>query len=244
MSDQMATIPTVRTLRRRWKPHKERLLTQDGGHPTSIRFHRACSWIAHVEKNPDGEDHDLDLISLWISFNSLYGQWDEQRREPRPDRECWRAFVDSVMRLDEGGYVAGTLTEHKRLVMSLLEDEYLSSFFWKEPSAKRAGQSKKAKHNAHSWYIEKRWVMVLDQLLDRIYLMRCQLVHGAATHGGKLNRKSLRRCVMMMQRLLHVFLMVWIDQGADEDWGTMCYPPLGPMANDNKQTRFRPRQAR
>jgi hypothetical protein len=28
------------------------------------------------------------------------------------------------------------------------------------------------------------------------YLMRCQLVHGAATHGGKLNRTSLRHCVM------------------------------------------------
>ena len=72
--------------------------------------------------------------------------------------------------------------------MSLLEDEYLSRFFWQEPSAKRAGQSKKAKYNAQSWYVERRWTMVLDHLLERVYLMRCQLVHGAATHGGKLNR--------------------------------------------------------
>ena len=27
-------------------------------------------------------------------------------------------------------------------MMSLLEDEYLSGFFWQEPSAKRAGQAK------------------------------------------------------------------------------------------------------
>jgi len=47
--------------------------------------------------------------------------------------------------------------------------------------------------------------------------MRRQLVHGVATYSGKLNRTSLRRCVMMMQRLLPALLMVWIDHGADED---------------------------
>ena len=235
---------TVRQLRRRWKPHKERLHAKGGEQPTSIRFHRACSWMARVENNSEAEDHDLDLISLWITFNSLYGHWDDQKREPRPDRESWRGFVDSILRLDETGFVADALTEHKRLVMSLLEDEYLSSFFWQEPSAKRAGQSKKAKHNAQSWYIEKRWVMVLDQLLDRVYLMRCQLVHGAATHGGKLNRTSLRRCVMMMQRLLPSFLMVWIEHGADEDWGPMCYPPLGLIRNSEQPSRFRPGKPR
>ena len=68
--------------------------------------------------------------------------------------------------------------------------------------------------------------MVLDEILDRVYVMRCQLVHGAATYGGKLNRTSLKRCVMMMQRLLPALLLVWIDHGADEDWGPMCYPPM------------------
>ena len=68
--------------------------------------------------------------------------------------------------------------------------------------------------------------MVLDEILDRVYLMRCQLVHGAATYGGTLNRTSLKWCVMMMQRLLPAMLLVWIDHGADEDWGPMCYPPV------------------
>jgi len=244
MTEQTATIPTVRTLRRRWKPHKELLLANSGEQPTAIRFHRSCSWIVNVEKHADADDHDLDLISLWIAFNWLYGQWDEQKREPKPDRESWRGFVDSILRLDETGYVADTLTEHKRLVMSLLEDEYLSGYFWQEPSAKRAGQSRKTKHKAQSWYIERRWVMILDQLLDRIYLMRCQLVHGAATHGGKLNRTSLHRCVTMMQRLLPAFLMVWIDHGAEEDWGPMCYPPLDSTFQGDDQSRFRPRQPR
>ena len=244
MTEQTATIPTVQTLRRRWKPHKERLIEEGNGQSTSIRFHRACSWMARVEKDAGTDDNDLDLISLWIAFNALYGQWDEQKREPNPDRKSWRTFVDSILRLDETGYVANSLTEHKKLVMSLLEDEYLSGSFWEEPSAKRAGQSKKAMYDARTWYLEKRWIMILERLLERVYLMRCQLVHGAATHGGKLNRTSLRRCVMMMQRLLPALLLVWIDHGADEDWGAMCYPPLASTGRDEQQARHQPSRPR
>ncbi len=226
MNHDPATIPSVHALRRRWKPHKERLAATGGEQATSIRFHRACSWMARVEQMPDGQEHDLALVSLWIAFNALYGQWDGQRREPRLDRESWRAFVDRILRLDRKGYVADALREHKRLVITLLEDEYLSGFFWQEPSARRAGQSRKAARNAHTWYIEQRWAKVLDEVLERVYLARCQLVHGAATYGGRLNRTALRRCVMMMQRLLPALLMVWIDHGAHEDWGPLCYPPM------------------
>ena len=76
---EIATIPTIRDLRRRWKPHKERLGVLRKEHPTSVRFHRACSWMARVEQMPDGQDHDLGLVGLWIAFNSLYGQWDCQK---------------------------------------------------------------------------------------------------------------------------------------------------------------------
>ena len=240
---EIATIPTVHDLRHRWKPHKERLAALKGEQATSIRFHRACSWMARVEQMPEGQDHDLAIVSLWIAFNSLYGQWDCQKREPRPDRESWRAFLTRILKLDSDGYVVSALQEHKRLVMSLLEDEYLSRFFWQEPSARRAGQSRKAAFNAQTWYLDERWTMVLDEILDRVYLMRCQLVHGAATYGGKLNRTSLKRCVMMMQRLLPAFLLVWIDHGADEDWGQMCYPPmttirgLGTTAGDSRPVK-------
>ena len=69
--------------------------------------------------------------------------------------------------------------------------------------------------------------MILDRLLERVYLMRCQLIHGAATYGGKLNRTSLLRSVTLMGHLLPAVLLVWIDRGSGEVWGTMCYPPLG-----------------
>jgi hypothetical protein len=42
---------------------------------------------------------------------------------------------------------------------------------------------------------------------------------------------------MGMARLIPTFLLVWIDQGASEDWGVMCYPPV-----DDTTSRARWRQ--
>jgi hypothetical protein len=67
---------------------------------------------------------------------------------------------------------------------------------------------------------------VLDRLVERIYLLRCQLVHGAATYNSSLNRTAIRHCSLMTDHLLRAILLVWINPGAEDDWGIMCYPPL------------------
>jgi len=217
----------VDDLRSRWKPIKASL----PDHPTAIRLHRAFSWLQRVEQCQDGQDRDLALICQWIALNSLYGQWNTDKREPQPDRECWRRFFDQLLAIDAAGHLRTMLTEQRELVMSLLDDEYLSAFFWQEPSNIRASKSKKAKFDARTWYIDGKWAMLLDRLLERIHLLRCQLVHGAATFAGKLNRTALARCVEMMSHLLAAVLLVMIDHGAARDWGVMCYPPLADTQN-------------
>lgn len=218
--------PTVRQLRSRWKPHKLRLNEQSDGHPTAIRFHRACSWLNLVEKMGDQPDHDTALMYQWIAFNSLYGQWDVQAREPANDRQSWRVFMDRILELDETGHVGEVLTEHRKLVASLFDDAFISKYFWEEPSVKRAGKATKVKYDARTWYLEQKWGLILERLLERIYFVRCQLVHGAATHGSSYNRTSVRRCSTMLGHLVPAVLTVITDHGADEDWGPMCYPPI------------------
>ena len=217
---------TVHELRSRWKPTKERLARLCPDHPTAIRLHRAFSWIARCEQVKDGEEEDVLLICLWIAFNGLYGRWDEERREPLPDRMCWREFLDRLLAIDKGGQLSGMLLAQRDLVMSILDDEYLSTFFWEEPTLVRASKSKKAKYDARTWYVENKWSLILDRVLERVYLLRCQLIHGAATYGGKLNRESVKRCVALLRNLMDAVLMVIINDGADVGWGAMCYPPL------------------
>jgi hypothetical protein len=188
--------------------------------------------MARVEQMTGNTDLDLTLVCRWIAFNALYGQWDHVRKEPKPDSECWRQFLDRLLRLDRGQHLDRMLTEHKQLVLALFDDAYLSRFFWQEPSADRAKKARQPRYEAHTWYLEQRWASVLDRLVERIYLMRCQLVHGAATFGGKLNRDSLRRSSQMLGHLLNAILLTLIHHGSDEDWGTMCYAPLhSPFGN-------------
>lgn len=217
---------TVRDLRRRWKPHKERLLAARPDHSTPIRIHRAFSWLSAVEQMGEKPDYDMAILSQWIAFNSLYGQWDPTKQEPLPDRDCSRKFLDRILKLDSSGHIAAMLQEQRKLVMLILDDEFLSGYFWQEPTSKRAGQSKKAKYDAQTWYLQGNWTMISDRVLQRIYLLRCQLVHGASTHRSQLNRTALHRCSQMLGRYLQAVLNVIIDHGADEDWGPMCYPPL------------------
>ena len=224
-TDQASDGEMIRQLRRRWKPIKQRLTEQQKSHPTNIRFHRACSWLRRVEQMDEESDLDLALTCRWIAFNALYGQWDPVLGEPRPDRECWRRFLDRVLALDGEKRLVDVLMTHKRLVLAILDDAYVAGFFWKSPSTERAVKTTRDRRQAATWYLQKRWALLLEHVVERIYLLRCQLLHGAATYGSKLNRTSLRRCTRMLGLLLPTVLAVWIEHGADEDWGAMCYPP-------------------
>lgn len=69
-------------------------------------------------ENTDRANPDLTLISQWAAFNSLYGQWDGRRREPQPDRDCWRRFCGRIPEPDKNSYV--------ELFNSRLRDELLN----------------------------------------------------------------------------------------------------------------------
>lgn len=86
---------SVRDLRRLWKPHKERLHNLDAEHPSNVRFHRACSWLQRADESSK-DDLDLALLSQWIAFNSPYGQWDHEVREPVPDNVCRKHFIERL----------------------------------------------------------------------------------------------------------------------------------------------------
>src|SRR5262245_39867198 len=136
-----ATALTVRDLRRKWKLYKERL----GSQPTAIRFHRACSWLDRAQTFDVSTDADFVLINQWIAFNALYGRWDPHSNEPCPDRESWRIFVSRILQLDGSSFLSNILTENKPLVLTLLEDEYLAAYFWKEPTPQSKQQARNQK---------------------------------------------------------------------------------------------------
>lgn len=224
---------TVQHLRERWRPHKERLDNRRQSHPTSVRFHRACSWLKAAEGADTDDSADDALICQWIAFNALYGQWDLNRHEPVSDRESWRVFLARILELDASGHIITLLRDNRRLALTILGNAHLNRYFWQDPRGDSAGPiGRGGRHRAESWYAANSWGIILDQIVERVYLLRCQLMHGAATRGSRLNRTALRHCRTMMGLLLPAILLVWIEHGEEEDWGLLCYPPVAYRPED------------
>lgn len=211
-------------LRAAWDPHKKRLAAEDPRHPTNIRVHRALSWVEAAEQQgPEADDERL--LFHWIAFNSLYSRWDEHRLEPCADRESYETFVKRTLRLDSRGVVADVLTTHKPLVLKLLDNSFLRRSFWQHPSMERARRRTRHRQDAQQLYAAGRHGDLLLDALSPVYFLRCQLVHGAATRGSRMNRESLRHADALLAWVVPALLAVVIDEGMDQDWGPICYPP-------------------
>lgn len=221
--EQSGSAPlTVRDLRRRWRPRK--LKRPDSS--TNIRIHRACSWLEQGQNLIDADNPDLALVSNWIGLNALYGQWDDQLNQPSSDRESLYGFFDRILALDQNGRVETVLKAQRTQVMDVLGDPFLSRHFWDDPAPTRATKKSSEHFDARTWYVQGKWPMLCSRVLRRIYLLRCQLVHGAATHDGRLNRRAVEDCNTLLAGLTAAAIEVIADFGADEDWGSMCYPPV------------------
>jgi hypothetical protein len=220
------SVLTVRDLRRQWKPHKERLAQLRENHPTAIRFHRAASWLDSAAQAEAASQLDQALMLRWTAFNALYGQWDVELREPVADRACWSAFLERILALDQAQRMVSMLQNEKPLVLSILEDPHLARHFWRDLDAADAAPARRDRQRWLRLFADRHWWKIAEPLVERIYLLRCQLVHGAASCSSQLNRTAVQHCQTMLGWLLTTILQIWIEQGAEEDWGIMCYPPV------------------
>ena len=194
-----ATSPmTVAELRRRFKAIRE--ATSQRFQNYQIRVHRALSWLERALEVDSDEQPDGRLLYSWIAFNSLYGTWDDDAGFPAKDREAWQAFICRILSLDQDGLLGKQLIVLRPQVLALLENKFLDPRLWRDPQA--AHSHRGHYHRAMTIYIEKRWLELLTLALDRVYVLRGQIVHGAATRGSSLNRAVLKQCSQVLEGLL------------------------------------------
>ncbi len=230
---------SARDLRRRWKPTRMRLqrVAQNGDqHPLPIRIHRSISWLEAAEGAAGEASIDQRLVLLWIALNALYSRWNAAQREPVGDRQALNQFLEKILRIDGQAMVATLLQQERDLVEAILADKYTNAYHWTTDRGGPDGRDDRARYLANRWYSQGDWSRLLRETLQRIYFLRCQLVHGAATCGGQLNRLAVTRSVEMLDPMLRAFLCIIIDEGVTVDWGDLCYPPLHPKTSHEGRT--------
>ena len=204
------------------------------GKSLSIRLHRACSWLRRaqtVARTSGPESLDDQLVLLWIAFNSLYGVWDEQENHPVRDIESVRRFLVLVLKLDRDDLYGKLLQRERALAERLFDNVYLDHYFWRGLDSGEGDDEtwRDMPAKGRRYLDDGRAERALDRLLlFRVYTMRCQLVHGGATHGGRLNRASVADCGRLLHQVLDITLGILIERVDDigESIGPICYPPV------------------
>lgn len=191
-----------------------------------IRLHRAISWLKCAEEQVDNPD--LKFISLWISFNACYAK-DEDRNQSLTEKEYFREFISKLVSYDYGEHFFNLLW-HKFSgpVRLLIENQFAYKQFWDAQHDKKIdwqGLFDKSINSSRNYLSQHDVAKLLEVVLDRLYTVRNQLLHGGATYKSKVNRAQVRDAGQILEFLMPVVIDIMITN-IDDDWGIINYPVI------------------
>lgn len=220
MSDEPA--PTAEALRRRFRAIPKD--TRDANQAFSVRVWRALSWLERSEAAGEG-DLEGRFVPLWIAFNALYGRMADDGGMA-PDRGSWQEFLARIARADGTDRLGQILWDEQLDVLRMIDSRYLFKPFWLGEQAEADGKLKQARRRAIASFHGRTPLVVLQELFERIYVLRQQIFHGAATCGGKVNRRTLSMGTRVLSCIVPAMIEIMIAAGPDADWGEICFPAI------------------
>ena len=67
---------------------------------------------------------------------------------------------------------------------------------------------------------------LIEVLLDRLYTLRNQIMHGGATYKSKVNRAQVRDACNILKLFIPIIIDIMMEHW-EEDWGEIYYPVVG-----------------
>lgn len=190
------------------------------------RLHRAISWLGCSEEQV--AEPDLHFLSLWISFNACYAI-ELTEAESKPEREKFKLFISTLLRHDTAGHVFSLLwNTFKGPVRLLIENPFVFRPFWNfhRGEAEEWEQTfKKSNDDALRCLSGNKVDELLHIILDRLYVLRNQLMHGGATFRSKVNRNQVKDGAAILAMLVPIIIQI-IMEHPEEDWGRLLYPVI------------------
>ena len=189
----------------------------------AVRLHRALSWLLAAEKYSASDD-DISFVNLWISFNACYAIGNKDDRE----RDRFTDFTKKIVLLDKEEAIYQCIwNNYSSFVRLLINNHYVFGPFWHSQKAGNSDWEKKFSHSkkiaTHS-LANSNVPVLLSIILDRLYILRNQIIHGGSTHNSKVNRDQVINGKKMLLELMPIFIKLMMM--SEDDWGEVEFPVI------------------
>lgn len=196
------------------------------GYPEAltVRIHRALSWVERADR--EMEDADARFVFLWIAFNAAYAS---EFGFEQTERAQARAFVDQLVALDGERKLHGVLFgQFSGPVRTLVDNKFVFDPFWRamrehDSSDRWKQQLEEDRKLTMRAVMDGGTAQLLATVLDRLYVLRNQIVHGGATWNSQANRSQVRDAGAILGKLLPVMIALMMDNPA-APFGDIAYP--------------------
>ena len=190
----------------------------------NLRVHRSISWF----KKSIQQDAELDLkfMSLWIAFNAIYAQDFVSSQ----DKQNFRQFIIQIYQMDTEHKIYNLIWEkYNQQIRLLLENPYMMQPFWDFQNQKISQSTWKEdfeteRKKVHRALEGKETVDILFVILNRLYTLRNQIIHGGSTFNSSVNRKQLNDACNILSRLVSVFIQLFLENAKNLDQRKPFYP--------------------
>ena len=217
------TVPealTAAALQAKWRDALQR---EERDH-FNLRIRRALSWLERAEREEG--DPDAAFIFHWIAFNAAYSD------NVAGERTAFKAYFAKLLALRDGRVIFNEMSsKFAEAIRKFIPNQYVFPDYWTsdtfQPTDLRVWESSLAKSMGRfDEAIRNDNVRdILEELFDRLYVLRNQMLHGGATWQGSVNRAQVRDGAAIMGFLVTHFVNLMLDN-PDSDWGTPAYPPV------------------
>lgn len=214
---KMTPLPSA-DLKRRLKQHK------DSPEALAVRLHRAISWLKCAEENT--ANNDMQFISLWVSYNACYAI-DDKSELDLTERKQFNDFISKLVLHDhENRFFTLLWNKFSGPVRLIIENQFIYKPFWEAQRGKSVNWKKlfdQSNKNANRFLSKNEVGKLIELVLDRLYTLRNQIIHGGATYKSKVNRAQVRDACNILKMLIPIIIDIMIEN-RKENWGEIYYP--------------------
>ena len=195
------------------------------------RLWRAVRWYQCAERYVE-DDADVCFIALWIALNACYANHapGQRKKYKKGNWELFKfkLFANTLVSLDQEDALCNCFQRNAQLLRDLINNQYVFEPFWRSLAAgnkKWEPAFEGAKKRAERALDGGDATALLGLVLERLYVLRNQLLHGHATYEGNKNRDQVIDGKNILMEILPIIIRLMIDH--PHGWGPIAYRPLG-----------------